>query len=281
MTKQGEVTRYGDAVFSSPLDPVKIMKIALLGDIHANLPALEATLAEIQREGCDHILDTGDLVGYGPFPNEVIDLLRRHRIRSTLGNYDRRVFRFGEKAGKDRKLLAREPLKHAAIKWTRECLSAKNLDYLQSLPSSLQPIFGGMRLLVVHGTIDSIKEGLRSDTPEARLEELSHQITADVVVCGHSHDPFIRRVDSTWFVNTGSVGRSSDGDYRSAYVLAEIAHRKFRGEIRRVDYDLERLLIGLRHAGLPEEFADMFQKGVHLSEVAGGGDALQDCNGQA
>lgn len=281
MTQQGEVTRFGDAVFSSPLDPVKTMKIALLGDIHANLPALEATLAEIQSEGCDHILDTGDLVGYGPFPNEVIDLLRRHRIRSTVGNYDRRVFRFGEKAGKDRKLLAREPLKHATIKWTRECLSAKNLDYLQSLPSSQQPIFGGMRLLVVHGTIDSIKEGLRSDTPEARLEELSHQITADIVVCGHSHDPFIRRVDGTWFVNTGSVGRSSDGDYRAAYILAEIAHRKFRGEIRRVEYDLERLLIGLRHAGLPEEFAAMFQKGVHLSDVTGESLEFQECHGQA
>ncbi|MBI3921786.1 MAG: metallophosphoesterase family protein [Armatimonadetes bacterium] len=281
MAKQGEVTRCGGVDGPSPFNSLKTMKIALLGDIHANLPALEATLTDIEREGCDHILDTGDLVGYGPFPNEVIDLLRRHHIRSTLGNYDRRVFRFGEKPGKDRKLLAKDPLKYATIKWTRESLSPKNLDYLHALPSSQQPIFGGMRLLVVHGTIDSIKEGLRSDTPEARLEELSHQITGDIVVCGHSHDPFIRRVDSTWFVNTGSVGRSSDGDYRAAYILAEIANRKFRGEIRRVEYDLERLLIGLRHAGLPEEFAAMFQKGVHLSAVTGESLEFQECHGQA
>lgn len=243
------------------------MKLALIGDIHANLPALEAVLKEVEAEGCSRVFDVGDAVGYGPFPNEVTRLLRDQKVNSIQGNYDRWVCRFDEKPDKAHKLREKDPLKFLSIKWTRGNLTPKNLEYLRSLPELQEHILGGMRLMLVHGSVGSRKEGLRMDTPDERLLELSEQTTADIVVSGHSHDPFIRRVNSTWFVNTGSVGRANDGDYRATYVLAEIAHRKFQAEIRRVEYDLDRLIIAIRQAGLPQTIAEMFKQGVHHREI--------------
>ncbi|MCP4542091.1 MAG: metallophosphoesterase family protein [Chloroflexi bacterium] len=247
------------------------MKAALIGDIHANLPALEAVLAHIHEQGIEKIWNTGDFVGYGPFPDEVVRLFRTaQRLRnkdmlSIVGNYDLKVLEFKEKKSKWRK--KKHPQKYLAFKWAHENLSKKSRKYLRFLSQEIRIKIKGHRILLTHGSPTSNSEHLTSNTPDKRLRELAKVARANIVICGHSHQPFARQVNDVWFINAGSVGRPDDGDPRACYAVLEIKPDQIHVQHYRVEYNVERTVAVIREHKLPETFAQMFLQGRNLDVV--------------
>lgn len=238
------------------------MKVALIGDMHANLPALEAVLEHVRQHGAEAIWNIGDFVGYGPFPEEVVNLLRSQPVVSIVGNYDTAVVKFGKGAKKKK-----HPAKAFAHQWAYEHLSKESLRYLESLPEQIRLEVEDRRVLLTHGSPQSPDEHLTPDTPQERLGDLAEMAQADIVICGHSHQPFVRRADGVWFINTGSVGRPDDGDPRACYAMMEITQRKLQVRHYRIDYDLQRTVDAMRKNHLPEAFIQMIVQGRALDEV--------------
>jgi len=243
------------------------MKVALIGDVHANLPALEAVLAHAHGNGQDveAVWNVGDFVGYGAFPDEVVQRLRKANVLSIVGNYDLKVLQFKQKKKKWRK--KKRPEKYLAFKWTYENLSKKSRKYLRFLSQEIRMKVKGRRILLTHGSPASNEEPLTPDTPEKRLRELAHVAKADVIICGHSHQPFAREVDSVWFINTGSVGRPDDGDPRACYAILQIEAQDIQVRHYRVEYDVERAVAAIREHKLPEVFAQMTLQGRSLDAL--------------
>jgi len=243
------------------------MIFALLGDVHGNLPALEAVLAHAQENGAQAIWNVGDFVGYNAFPDEVVSLLRERGAISIQGNYDRKTIKVKKKLEEWK--ITKTPEKWLAFQWAYDHLSKKNRKYLASLPEDLRFSMLGWHILLVHGSPADPDEYLSPDTPQERFEELASIAHADLVVCGHSHIPFLRQVGETWFINTGSVGRPDDGDPRASYALLKLERGKREVEHHRIPYDIERAVGAIRENGLPEEFADMIIDGKDLDTVKG------------
>jgi putative phosphoesterase len=239
--------------------------VALVGDVHANLPALEAVLAHAQSQKADALWNVGDFIGYGAYPNQVIKRLRMMEAVSILGNYDLKVLKIKRKKKKWRK--KRLPQKLLAFEWAHDELSKKNRRYLKSLPKEVRFEILDRRVLLTHGSPESNEELLTPETPNSRLRDLALIAEADLVIFGHSHQPFARKVAGTWFINTGSVGRQDDGDPRAAYAVLRLSEEIVEVEHFRVAYDVERMVKEIRKKGLPEEFAQMFIRGLPLEEV--------------
>ena len=251
------------------------MKVALIADVHANLPALEAVLADARERGAETVWNLGDFVGYGPFPDQVVQRLaggnapgqpRQPRgAISIIGNYDRKVLAFEQK--KDRWRRRKAPEKLLAFRWACENLSEASLAHLRSLPEQVRLEAAGLRVLLTHGSPADDDEPLGPDTTQGRLEDLAARAEADLVACGHSHQPFVRRAAGVWFVNPGSVGRPEGGDPRACYALLEIERADVDVDLRRVAYDVRRVVRAIRAAGLPEDFAEMLRQGRSFGEV--------------
>jgi len=239
------------------------MKVALIGDVHANLPALEAVLAHARAQKVGAIWNVGDWVGYGAFPNEVVALLRQAGALSIIGNYDLKALAILEEP--ERKVKRSEKL--LAFRWTYEQLTKEHRKYLRALSREVRLEVAGKRILLTHGSPESNTEHLGPETPAERLGALAAVARADVVICGHSHRPFARKVAGVWFINTGSVGRPDDGDPRATYAVLWLGARFFRVQHYRVSYDVERAAAEIRKHKLPEAFAQMVLQGRNLDAV--------------
>ncbi len=249
------------------------MKVALIGDVHANLPALEVVLDHARAHGAEAIWNIGDFVGYGPFPNEVIERLRAADAASIAGNYDTAVIKFGQGAKRQRNAA-----KALAHRWAHETLSKENLAYLASLPQDMRFEIEGQRILLAHGSPASPDEHLTPDTPQQRLDELAGLAQADIVIVGHSHVPFVRAANGVWFVNTGSVGRPDDGDPRACYAMMSVTAHKLRVRHYRLEYDMRRTVEAMRQNGLPEAFVRMIEQGRALEETRTANDQRPEIN---
>jgi putative phosphoesterase len=242
------------------------MKVAAIGDVHANLPALEAVLDHISEQEVKAIWNVGDFVGYGAFPNEVVNRLRKKGVISIVGNYDLKVLQFKEKKKKWRKKKQRP--KYLAFKWAYETLSKKNRKYLRFLSQEIRMKVKGKRILLTHGSPASNEEHLTPDTSDKRLRKLAQMAKADIIICGHSHLPFARQVDGVWFINTGSVGRPDDGDPRACYAIVRFTGDEIEVQHHRIEYDVEKAVAAIREHKLPEAFAQMILQGRNLDVVS-------------
>lgn len=232
------------------------LKMAVISDVHGNLEALRKVLEDAKGRGADVFVNSGDSVGFGACPNEVIELLCENNVLGIVGNYDAEVLEGKSDAKGEKKI---------AFEFTKKELSGSSECYLQLLPHELRLEVAGKRLLVTHGSPQSIEEHIYADTPEGHLKELADAADADVVIVGHSHEQFQRSAGETCFVNPGSVGRQGDGNPRAAYAL--LSFDLFKAELIRLDYNVEGAADALRQKGLPECFAQMLLEGVALDEV--------------
>jgi putative phosphoesterase len=242
------------------------VKVALLGDIHANLAALEAVLADAHRRNVDAVWNVGDLVGYGPQPDEVIKRLRRENAVSIAGNYDVKVLAVGQ--GKPPK--AKAPEKRLAFYWAWEHLSRSSRRYLEGLAEEARFELEGRKILLTHGSPADREEYIGERTSEKRLGELAQIAGADIIISGHKHRPAQREYGGYLFVNTGSVGRPDDGDPRAAYAILDIKPRRFSVTPYRVRYDVRKTVAEIRRQKLPELFAQMLLKGASLDQLQPG-----------
>lgn len=244
-----------------------MMKVALIGDIHANLPALEAVLAHIENQRVDAIWNVGDWVGYGAFPDDVVKRLWHNQVVSIRGNYDSKVLKFPKKKKKWRK--KKIPHKWLAFKWAYEHLSPEARDYLAELPKEIRLEVAGKRVLITHASPESAEEHVTPETSVERMRELAEMADADLIIFGHSHVPFAQQVERVWFINPGSVGRQDDGDPRASYAVLDFASAGPEVIHYRVAYDLQRTVAAIRENGLPEAFAQMMVRGRNLDDILG------------
>ncbi len=246
------------------------MRYALISDIHANLDALDAVLADIDRRGdTDATYHLGDLVGYSSHPNEVVQRLTARGISGIAGNYDSTVATDYKHCGCKSETPRQEELAHISYEYTRIAVSAETKRILGALPFSMdiRPNGGhasGPRLVLVHGTPTLNTLYWTEDRPDdfcLKMAASVHLKAGDVIAFGHTHKPWHREVEGIHFINTGSVGRPKDGDWRAGYVRLTLGDGAPTVEFVRVEYDVEAAARGVIAAGLPEEFAEFLRSG--------------------
>jgi putative phosphoesterase len=231
-------------------------RVAVITDIHGNLPALQATLAHIERLGIQTVFCGGDLVGYGAQPNEVCALIHDLRIPTIYGNYDYAIGRDLEDCGCAYITPHDRALGQESVDWTLAHTDQRWKDFLRELPFDLHFEIGGTPAHLVHGSPRKVNESLFEDKPDRLYHRLAAAETDPVMVFGHTHKPWVHEHAGVLFVNCGSVGKPKDGDPRAAFaVLAEVEGRVV-ATIERVAYDAGAAADDVRHAGLPAEFAD-------------------------
>lgn len=244
--------------------------IVLLSDVHANLPALEAVLADVDEGGdADAVYHLGDLVGYAPWPNEVVALLDERDIIGVAGNYDSTTATDYKHCGCKYEDPQQEVLSHLSYEWTRQHTSVETKRRLGALPfrMDVRPLGGhtaGPKAILVHGNPTLNTFYWTEDRDDAFCLKMAGQVGAragDLVAFGHTHKPWQRVVDGVHFVNTGSVGRPKDGDPRAGYVRAVLGPDGWRVEHVRVAYDVERAASAILGSGLPADFADHLRTG--------------------
>ena len=230
---------------------------AVFSDVHGNLPALEAIVADIERRGVARTLCLGDLVGYGPSPNEVALLVRDRGIPTLMGNYDQGIgFETGD-CGCVYKTDEQRAEGAASLAWTQDAVSAEVKAYLRTLEDHFLLETPGGEILAVHGSPRRINEYLFEDRPASAMERMAHDYPYSAILFGHTHLPYARRVAETTFVNIGSGGRPKDGDWRACYAMVDPAALGDPGglvEFARVTYDYERLLADMAATTLTTSF---------------------------
>jgi len=218
---------------------------AIFSDVHGNLPALEAVLKDIEARSIRTMICLGDLVGYGPFPNEVVALIRERGIPTLMGNYDQGIgFSTGDCGCVYR--TEEQRLEGAiSLQWTEEVVIAETRTFLQSLEERLVLATPAGEILAVHGSPRRINEYLFEDRPLSTLARISRENPYRAILFGHTHIPYVRQVEDTTFVNAGSVGRPQDGDWRACYALIDASASPQEGclavEFIRLAYDHHRL----------------------------------------
>ena len=260
------------------------MRLALISDIHANLEALQATLADIAGRGVDRIVCLGDIVGYNANPAECVALIREANALCVAGNHDLAV-------------CGRMPTKHfpaiaaRAVAWTQRRLSWRDLQFLAGLPLKAH-IEGG--LVAVHGALHPQTQcaTVRLDSDEKRLRSFQALIADPSGACicafGHTHEVGIYefcagaaapgreqtmklRDDAYYLINPGSVGQPRSADKRASYIVLDLAQRT--ATVHRVAYDLAATLTATRQAGLAPALS--FVSGPLRGAIRGGLRALR------
>jgi predicted phosphodiesterase len=253
------------------------MRYLLLSDVHANRPALEAVLRDAKAKGAlTGIYHLGDLVGYAPWPNEVISMLQEARIPGVAGNYDSTVATAYKHCGCRAENAHQEELAHQSFTWTLAHTSVSAKEYLRSLPFriDIRPFGGhvaGPTIRLVHGnhvlnTVYVTED--RSDDFLTKMAEGMGAKAGDVIAFGHTHKPWHRIVGGVHFVNTGSVGRPKDGDPRACYVMLVVNESGVAVEFERVEYDVEEAARGILASELPDEFADFLRTGGKAAAIS-------------
>ena len=261
------------------------MRIALFSDVHANLPALEAVLADIAaRPGVDATYHLGDLVGYAPWPNETVGLIRETGIAGVAGNYDSTVAAGHEHCGCAYEDPDQERLAHESYAWTRSRVFESTRRWLGALPFRLDVRPGGghaagATLVLVHGTPTLNTLYWNADRPDdfARsMARMAGMRAGDIIAFGHTHRPWSRTVDGMHFLNTGSVGRPKDGDPRASYAIVDAGKEGVDITIVRVEYDVERAAAAIHSSDLPDAFAAHLRLGGSRPRAGGQNHANSD-----
>ena len=224
-------------------------RLAILSDIHGNLPALQAVFSDLQRQSVDGLVVAGD-TATGPQVNECADLLRSYPGWAILGNNEEYMLKF---ANGDAPPAWHTHRQFGLIRWSFQQLSPATLDYFFSLPSQQTiRLPGAAGIHVVHGSPDSSSESIFPISQPAGLERALAQVDEAVLVCGHIHLPWQQRRDGKLALNPGAVGGSLNGDPRAQYMLLDWDGTDWQATPRAVPYDLDKIRAIFHQSGLLE-----------------------------
>lgn len=231
-------------------------RVAVITDIHANGPALDATMGRIRELGIESVYCGGDLVGYGPHPNEVCAFLQEQQVPTIYGNYDYAIGRGLHDCG----CAYRDPhdreIGQLSVEWTLTHTSVEAKRYMHDLPFDLRFELAGKRIRLVHGSPRKVNEYLFEDKPARTFERIAALSDCDVLVFGHTHKPWVDEYGGVLFVNCGAVGKPKDGDPRAAFAVLAETGDGIGVTIERTSYDALSVAREMREVGLPEELAD-------------------------
>lgn len=213
-------------------------RVAVLADIHGNVPALEAVISDIASQAVDEVLVGGDLVGRGPQGSAVIGRIRELGWPSVRGNHEDYLLTFRRGEVPADWLEADE---WAASRWMAAELDDRDATYMKSLPLSLR----SRRLAhlhLVHGSPQSNNDGIGPWTSRQQIREHLDSIPESVLVCAHTHRPLHQQFRDGQVANIGSVGLPFNGDRRAQYAIFESIDEQTEIEFRQVEYDLDQIL---------------------------------------
>lgn len=256
------------------------MKIAFFSDIHANLPALESVLEDLDTLQPDFVYCLGDLVGYNIWPNEVAHAIRARGIPTLAGNYDEGIGLNSDDCGCAYQSALEKAHGAVSISFTNQIVEEEVRAYLRMLPRHMSLQFQlndeRIHLLMVHGSPRRINEYLFEDRPDKSLSRILGAAGADIMLFGHTHKPFHRILKNEGegetsyrhAINIGSVGKPKDGDPRACYVLLHLDPHfslsqpdALRVEFRRVSYDVEKAAQAVENSPLPDYYAAALRQG--------------------
>jgi putative phosphoesterase len=221
--------------------------IAVFSDMHGNSAATATVLADIDRHSPDEVICLGDLVGYGAFPNETIDLVRERGLPTVMGNYDDGVGFDRDDCGCAYKDAGERKRGQASLMWSRGVVSDDRKAWLRALAPELRRERHGVRLRFVHGSPRRMNEYLFEDRDPASLARIARSADCDVLVFGHTHMPWTREIEGVHFVNTGSVGKPKDGDPRAGWVKLTVGDDgAVVSELYRIAYDVAAMAAAIR-----------------------------------
>ena len=238
------------------------MRFAVISDIHGNLSALEAVLEAVKRDAPDAVVQGGDLALNGPRPAEVVDLIRELEIPGVVGNTDELLWKPEARAEQEARMPKLRRLLYVLFEDTAaatiDLLGRERLEWMKTLPTT----WNLENLAVVHASPGDVWNAPMPDAEDQTLADLYGKLGHRLVVYGHIHRPFARRIGHLTVANSGSVGMPYDGDPRASYLLIE------EGEvmIRRVEYDIDREVADLMTRSYPhaEWLTEIRRRGVFV-----------------
>jgi putative phosphoesterase len=238
--------------------------IALFGDLHGNRLATEAVMADIDAHAPDRVICLGDLIGYGPFPNETIDLVRSRQIPSIMGNYDDGVGFDRDDCGCAYRDAGERERGQRSLVWSRQVVTGDRKAWLRTLEPEIRHTIHGVRVRIVHGSPRRMNEYLFEDRDPASLARIARSADCDVLVFGHTHVPWAREIEGVRFINAGSVGKPKDGDPRAGWVLLSIGEDgQVASTMHRVAYDVSTMAAAIRSIPeLDDHYAHDIETGV-------------------
>ncbi len=222
------------------------MKIAVISDIHGNMEAIEAVMADIEQKECDRIFVLGDYAMAGPEPNYAVQyfLNRKNDPKFTMiqGNTDLMIADYSDELYNT--LREKAPIMAEALKNDVELLNPLEKKFLKNLPIQKEVEEEGIKFLLVHGSPRKNNEDILPDTPIEEVEKMLVNVDADVVLCGHTHIPCGFQTESKkTVVNDGSIGRPffipEDGEVKACYLIIEVQNGKCVFEHQFVKYNKE------------------------------------------
>lgn len=263
------------------------MKIAVLSCIHGNLEALDAVLQDIKHHTVDQIYCLGDLVGYGPYPNEVVTRIRELNIPTCQGCWDEDIVDGLNACDCSYPSLLAETRGRLAHEWTNQQVTPETRTFLANLPLTLQQD----NLCFVHGSPHSQHEYLLPDTSAFIALERVLTTGADTLFCGHTHVPYVRHLENSQLmlqvagssteppshsatplptlnriINAGSVGEPRHGRPNATYVIYNTDTQQ--ADLREVEYDYAKTCAAILEKGLPAIFAWRLSQGLEYAEKA-------------
>lgn len=231
------------------------MRIAVISDIHGNIYSLMRVLENIDSENVDSIVCLGDLVGYGPHPNEVVSLIRRRNILCIKGNYDASV------VDNDFTYIRETNTNSFSLPWTVEELRTFNRYYLDNLPNSISLNIQNKDILFVHGSPRKINEYVTENYSE--MEEVIKSANCDILVCAHTHIPYYKEINGKFIVNCGSVGKPKNGTPNATYAILEIENKKMpKVTIKSVEYEFTRTMKDMELKNFPVPLVKSYESGL-------------------
>lgn len=238
------------------------MKIAVFGDIHGNIDALKAAYDAATILKPDKFYHLGDLGGYAPYVNEVVEFLIKHGIDGVQGNYDEAVANDREHCGCKAEDPLQEEMAHRSFIWTKEHVSSASKAYMKTLPREIQFTAEGKKVWLFHATPKKNNLYWFENRPEKFFQEMAGKGDADVMIYGHTHKPYRKDMNGKIFINVGSVGKPKDGDTRACVAIIDFTPVAVKSEFLRVPYDVEKVAAAISASGLPDYFAEKLRHGA-------------------
>jgi predicted phosphodiesterase len=223
------------------------MRIAIISDIHGNLTALDAVMADLHQQKPDVVYQGGDVAFGGSAPAEVIDCIIQEGWKGVLGNTDEMLWDTSARPALETAAPKLKPLFkvffESCAPATTAMIGESRLAWLRALPAELRY----ESLALMHASPESLWRAPASNGSDAEMESVYSPLGQPIAIYAHIHHSFLRSVSNITVANTGSVSLSYDGDPRAAYLLLD----DFKPSIRRVEYDVEREVKALFACGLP------------------------------
>ncbi|MDS0525317.1 metallophosphatase family protein [Clostridium sp. SHJSY1] len=231
------------------------MKLAIISDVHGNLYALRKVLEDIDDQNVDLTVCLGDLVGYGPHPNEVVSMIKRRNIPCIKGNYDASV------VDGDFTYIRETNINSFSLPWAVNEVRAANKYYLDNLPTSMTFDFNKKKIKLVHGSPNAVNEYLLED--DENTAKVMESLEEDVLICAHTHIPSVKSFGSKLFINDGSVGKPKIGTPESTYCILDIDNSgSVKPIIRHVSYELNGLIKEMKMLNFPDALIRSFEEGA-------------------